>query len=101
MSRKDPRRRMMVPLSAEERAALRGLSRTSLGDALRRVVQAELARGLATGDPLLSATGSGLPLQLPRKILQQVTTLADQRNQTATQIIRLALTQHLTAASGR
>ncbi len=49
----------------------------SLGDALRRVVQHELV--LLTGglDPV-AVIGGGLPVQLPRRTLVQVSDLADQ-----------------------
>lgn len=93
MSRKDPRRRMMVPLSAQERAALRGLARRGLGDALRRVVAEELERGLMLQD--LCPAERALPLQLPRKLQQQLMELARQLGVCAPELARHALVQQL------
>lgn len=83
-----------MPLHADERVALRGLARKSLGDALRRVVEIELARGLELQqvEPVPTA---GLPLQLPRKIQRQIKEIADQNNVSPVEIIRIALVQHL------
>lgn len=80
MTRKHPNRRMLISLSAEERAQLRGLARgRSLGDVLRRLVQAGL-QGHATEVTAGGADrASRLPLQLPRQARRAVADLAGQR----------------------
>ncbi len=98
MSRKDPRRRMMVPMSAQERVALRALARRGLGDALRRVVVQELVLGLAPQQ--LTTAQTALPLQLPRKTQQQLADLADLHGVSTAEIARQALAQHLRRQQG-
>ena len=93
MSRKDPRAVLTVPLAAGWRRALRARAgRGSLGDAVRKIVQAGIDTA-QDGPPI--APHSTLPVQLSRKTLTQVTTLAHAWGQppahVVTQILRAAL----------
>lgn len=99
MSRKDPRRRLMVPLTATQRHALReAVQRTgrrgSLADRLRQILVAELARGVADHGAVI-AEGSGLPLQLPRPLRRQVEGLATVWGSSPAYVVQQALTQYL------
>lgn len=69
MSRKDPRRALLVPLDAAGLAALRSLSRGgSLGDAVRRI--AERHAGPVPAAP--AAPVRRLPVQLPRDLRARI-----------------------------
>lgn len=108
MSRKDPRCRIVIPLSQDQRAALRGMARAggrrrSLGDRLRWIVAVELAAGLsapeAAGEAGIlaeaRATGAGLPLQLPNALRREVHGLAQQWQCSPVLVIQRALEVHL------
>ena len=91
MSRKHPDRLMLIPLNAQERAALRVRARgRSLGDALRRLVQAGLSDGTV---PLIypAASTSRLPLQLPSLQRQAVAVQALQQGCTPEELVRAFL----------
>lgn len=116
MSRKDPRCRFVVPITADQRAALRamataGARRRSLADRLRWIVSCELAqqglmapsRDLREAEQAADVVPSectaaptrGLPLQLPHHLLQKVIHLAQARGQTPASVVQSALAQHL------
>ncbi|MBT8153079.1 hypothetical protein KMP13_04085 [Epibacterium ulvae] len=99
MSRKDPRRRIVVTLSSAQRellrqAVLRSGRKGSLADRLRRIVTFELINGLEDLGAS-AATGSGLPLQLPHKLRVQIEHLAHDWRQTSSYVVQQALAQHV------
>jgi len=78
VSRKDPRRVLMVPLSAELRAALRAEARgRSLGDRVRRLMGPALAGEVPEVD--VPGTGGCLPVQLPKRDRARLAALAQAR----------------------
>lgn len=91
MSRKDPRARMLVPVSAKGVAWLRARARgRSLGDALRRVVEAAL------DDPVPPRGPHGvrrLPLQLPRGIRARLERLAQDTGRDPADLVAAMLVQ--------
>lgn len=108
MSRKDPRRRMMVPLSSGERDALRSVARGgSLGDALRRVVQQAILKqqdmivegDVMCVDVLLKDVTRGLPLQLPPKTRAQLQRSARQQDCDIGDLVRAMLIKSLACSS--
>ncbi len=99
MSRKDPRRRIVVPVSLEQRNLLRAAvtrsgRKGSLADQLRRIVTVELAKGLEDLGEQAYA-GSGLPLQLPQKIRSKIDLLARDWGKSPSYVVQQALAQHM------
>ena len=93
MSRKDPRRALLVPLDAEGVAALRALSRGgSLGDAVRRL--AERHSGPVPAAP--SAPVRKLTVQLPRRLLARIDASAAAAGRTPADLLA-----GMVAAAGR
>ena len=83
MSRKHPDRRMLIPLRPQERAMLRTLARGgSLGDTLRRLVQAGLQEPTSVVAAVDRTGATRLPLQLPRGARRAVEALAHQQGST-------------------
>ncbi|CUH78271.1 hypothetical protein TRM7557_01802 [Tritonibacter multivorans] len=100
MTRKHPNRRMLIPLNAQEREALRVLARGgSLGDALRRLVQVGLTEGVVDlGAVRERAAPSRLPLQLPRQARRMVERLAQREGSTPELVVWALLRQALARA---
>ena len=104
MSRKDPRRRIMVPLSTQERAWLRDRARgRSLADVLRRVVQDGLGQAdlVWEGQRIKqSCSDTGLPLQLPRKTLHAVVQRSEGMRQSPEDLVRALLVHRMQQDDG-
>ncbi|ETX13584.1 hypothetical protein OCH239_09440 [Roseivivax halodurans JCM 10272] len=93
MSRKDPRRALLVPLDAKGVAALRAIARGgSLGDAVRRV--AERHSGPVRAAPV--APLRRLPVQLPRALLARIEASAAAAGRTPADLLA-----GMVAAAGR